>query len=261
MEGMLDCLLKALENLPIGKGRSYEKNPNQLNIVYAHHYLAKNGKWNENIRMSDIPLLQNDKQCTVWEVGAHTSAADSQKMKKQYPHCTFHAFEPVPLFFDELVTTLAHDPLHYVAHGYGLANESGRFRIDPNLLDGQGTYLGAPAVEVVLKDEEKPPQFGVLKTFEDAKKEAGNKAPSLLHVNCEGCEWTMMPQLLQNKFFLANIPLLQINFHNYGETLGTRVVQYCNIVSELRKTHEPVHQIPFGWERWKRKDVPQEMAA
>ncbi len=86
-------------------------------------------------------------------------------------------------------------------------------------------------------------------------KEAGSK-PTLLHMNCEGCEWDLLSQDLEREnSFVSDIPVIQIGFHNYGEVgLGKRALEYCDIRKKMSRTHRLVGAVPFAWERWVLKE-------
>lgn len=94
------CLTDVLHHLPIGDGRPRLRTRGKTG-VFAHHFDAKMGFWNQDIRFDPLPQLEaarNDDECTVWEVGAHEKAADSAELLKLYPTCTYHAYEPIPAF-------------------------------------------------------------------------------------------------------------------------------------------------------------------
>ena len=107
-----------------------------------------------------------------------------------------------------------------------------------------------------------------------------------MHMNCEGCEWELLEDLLQDPelvkkvvaVFFSNFPLLTKclgkMFTNRcpllprGKTLKTRrhsyIVnsqwvanqnkRYCKIRERLRLTHKLAWGVPYAWERWDRLD-------
>ena len=254
------CLEETLLNLPIGKG-PYDKRknlPDHQLMVWAHHWDARNkGKWNEKIRFEEMKELRNNSKsksdqtnCSVWEVGAHEKAADSRELMKTYPNCEYHAYEPIPAFFTVLSKNWeGTSNMH--THNYGLASEDGEFKVPSSVLDGQATYIGDGDSSESNNDGD---GFisAAIKSFDFAVKEAGSK-PTLLHMNCEGCEWDLLPQALEEENgFISDIPVIQIGFHNYGQVgLGKRVLEYCDIRKKLNRTHRLVDgAVPFAWERW-----------
>ena len=103
---LLECYQDALRHLPIGRGRLPRTKRLERDLLFSHHYDAGNdNQWNANMRLEDpIPqhLLLDHKKCSVWEVGANTQAADSRALMEHYPQCQYHAYEPIPVFFERL---------------------------------------------------------------------------------------------------------------------------------------------------------------
>jgi hypothetical protein len=216
-----------LENLPIGQGRRAQKrNPNGFNIVAAHHYDANTvgkNKWNAADRFSPMPqLLQNHEQndCIVWEVGAHKQAADSATLMQTYPNCTYHAFEPIPAYFKVLQgnwkvkaddsSSRNNNNMHL--HNFGIGARDAVLHVAPESLQEQATYIGDSVTAATddgdnnSNNNNKASSFMQvqIKSFANAMAETAAAAasdagvgrqrqhsqyPTLLHMNCEGCEW------------------------------------------------------------------------
>ena len=245
-EDTATCLSHVLDNLPIGVGvRPWKLNPQRKIQVHVHHLKAGTKKWNADKRFDPMPQLE-DRNCSVWEVGANTKADDSRTLLGKYPNCRFHGYEPIPDFFQTLMRNWAKET-RFTPHNYGIASTGSTFSVRKSSLNGDGTYIG----DEVTKDKDGNDTIVVeIKSFDFAIHEAGGIPPTLLHINCEGCEWEMIPDAIQNGFISA-IPIIQIGWHNYGQVgLGQRVKQYCNIREQLFKTHELVYGVPFAWERW-----------
>lgn len=138
---MLYCLRTILQQqqLPIGTGwKKKAKGQVQLE-VFAHHWDAANvHKWNEDIRMAPIPQLTNGSSCEIWEVGANTHARDTERFLQQYPTCFYHAYEPIPAFFEQLNKHWSHES-RVTPHSYGLGPEDSTFRITASELNGEST--------------------------------------------------------------------------------------------------------------------------
>ncbi|CAB9501248.1 expressed unknown protein [Seminavis robusta] len=266
----LMCVKDVLDNLPIGKGRlAARRNPKRLNIVFAHHFDANNGpkKWNAKDRFQPMPQLQkadagSAKSCVVWEVGAHERAEDSRTLLEQYPDCTYHAFEPIPTFFDNLQRNWKDEPRMHT-HNFGIGVKDDVFQVDPNSLHSQSTYIGDYATDrgddgdVNYNHNNQGGGAGLhahIKSFEHTVAEAGGQYPTLMHMNCEGCEWELLPSGM-DVGFIQRIPIIQIGFHNYGEKegLGGRAWQLCEIRQRLSQSHRMVKGVPFAWERWIKK--------
>jgi FkbM family methyltransferase len=250
-----ECLKTVLHdnNLPIGYGikKRGQEGPSPL-IVWPHHLGAHStGKWNEDLRFKPLPFT-TESDCVIWEVGANTEARDSQIFMKDYPFCEYHAYEPIPSFFQTLETVWKNNiPLENQQkmhlHNYGLANKDTSFFIGEDVIAGQSTFLGAKKTKMQRNGTAIPIQ---IMSFDTAVQHAGGKKPTLLHINCEGCEWDLLLQAVQTGF-IRHIEVLQFGTHNYGSVgLGARVWQLCEIRSLLSRTHRMQSGVPFGWERW-----------
>lgn len=239
------CLKETLRNLPISKDGQ----------VRAHHWDAGNEQWNENIRFDPMPRLQQE-PCSVWEVGAHTRAQDTQRLRSMYPLCEYHAYEPISDFFKELTDNWRQDGAgnaNVHLHNYALAKENGTIYFPKSSLAGQSTYIGDGS-KLPDSTNDVDSDSASVRSFHFAVQDAGGNKPTLLHMNCEGCEWDLLRDALDTSF-IDNVPLIQIGFHNYGHVgLGERVIEYCDIQMKLARTHNLVHgAVPFAWERWELK--------
>ena len=240
-----DCLKDVLNNLPI-VAKQHRRHPKGL--VRAHHYDAHNLlKWNADSRLDPFPPLPQS-HCTIWEVGAHKHAADSRAMLHKYSQCHFHAFEPVPAYYAVLQKRWK-DESRMTTHNYGMANQATTLHLSPEALAGQSTF-----VQDAQQNNKNPSTTIPLQivAFETAFEDSGGY-PTVLHMNCEGCEWDFLPQAAS---WLNNVLVIQIGFHAYPyEALGERGLQYCQIRQLLSRTHDlQPNAVPFGWERWVRKN-------
>ena len=80
---------------------------------------------------------------------------------------------------------------------------------------------------------------------------------SLLHMNCEGCEFDVLESLIEHDM-LKNIPNLIIHTH-YADYLQDEIDyglidRFCRIQYELSKLHKRIYGHPFLQERWDRDD-------
>eukprot|EP00561_Arcocellulus_cornucervis_P004263 CAMPEP_0185821162 /NCGR_PEP_ID=MMETSP1322-20130828/24781_1 /TAXON_ID=265543 /ORGANISM="Minutocellus polymorphus, Strain RCC2270" /LENGTH=263 /DNA_ID=CAMNT_0028518523 /DNA_START=51 /DNA_END=839 /DNA_ORIENTATION=- len=132
-------------------------------------------------------------------------------------------------------------------HNYGIAEEESEIRVPRSSLQGQSTYIGDISERRNSMGNE---EVAILKSFKYAVHDAGAK-PTLLHINCEGCEWSLLPGAVRSGF-VQDVPVIQVGFHNYGDAgLGQRAIEYCEIRKQLSRTHKLVDgAVPFAWERW-----------
>ena len=70
----------------------------------------------------------------------------------------------------------------------------------------------------------------------------------LFHVNCEGCEWEMMENIISNGLH-KKMKMIQFGSH-YFSPISDISYRYCKIRDQLQETHSFKFGIPFAWERW-----------
>jgi len=252
---MLKCLSVVLRGqLPLARreidmGGRFGMGIENLQVAFPHHLIAETGLWNQDLRLKPIPYMHSVKKCSIWEVGAHTEAADSRQFMASYPHCRFHAYEPIPLYANTLKRNWASDK-RLVIHEYGIGSNSMQLQISENRIRGQGTDISS---EEISENHHNGLLVNLtIKSFSEAEVEADG-LPTLLHLNCEGCEYDLLKQAATS-WSLAKIPVIQIGWHNYGD-LGLRVWQTCEIREQLSKTHQLTAGAAFGWDRWLRRDI------
>ena len=241
---LLKCLRHVLENeLPMSRRDVQELNVS-LSVAFAHHWDAGRAElWNEEIRLSPVEEVKGS-NCTIWEVGANVNASDSRRFMSIYPGCDFHAYEPVPTFATQLEDNWRKDPSSHQLniHHYGLGSQTRSFSMREEDVRGESAFI----------DESDSGNIQIqIKNFAQAVREAKG-IPSLISINCEGCEWALINEGLDDGFF-QKVPIIQIGWHNYGEELGKRAVQLCEIRERLSISHDFVDGVAFGWERWKKK--------
>jgi len=77
---------------------------------------------------------------------------------------------------------------------------------------------------------------------------------SLMHMNCEGCEWELLEDLLEDPELVKKVKCLQISAHYFPEWVANQNKRYCKIREQLRLTHKLAWGVPYAWERWDRLD-------
>ena len=80
---------------------------------------------------------------------------------------------------------------------------------------------------------------------------AGAEDLDLLHVNCEGCEYEMLENIIKSGLHWK-IKIIQFGTHFFPE-VPRLTERYCAIRSELSQSHRMVYGTAFAWERWDRK--------
>lgn len=274
---MMRCLDTVLRELPIGPGKKgrkpiYERG----NGIWAHQLEAATVGLRPFKKIRTDPPLQalvdaaGSGTCSVWEIGAHTRAEESEVLMPLYPRCHYHAYEPVPAYYQQLEQKWnaynagrASGQPEMTTHPYGLSNREYSFAVADDQLQGIATYFsdnehvdssnnkGGGATTQQNNANDKNVQYAQIKTFATAVADANNQPPTMLEINCEGCEWEMIPAMVEVGF-VQNVPIIVLGTHNYGSVgVGMRSMELCLMRYALSKTHDLIEgSRAFAWERW-----------
>jgi len=214
------------------------------NQLVAHHWDAGTGKWNEEMRWSQLQLGTAGAPCLIWYIGANTEGRDGIRFQKEY-QCNIHVFEPIIPYGNALKVHYARQRVQRAEiFLYGLG-DSNRF-VKNIPLQGESSFAmssrmiaGAKYVEIEIKQ--------VSRVFQ-ALTQRFNGVIDLMHVNCEGCEWELFEALVLEGI-LQKIKVLQFSAHYFPEISNVQQ-RYCRLMGHFRQTHKPIFSQPFGWERW-----------
>lgn len=158
-----------------------------------------------------------------------------------------HVFEPVTAYFLRLTDIFDGYAGRVFVHRKGFAASNTTSYIH---LSGDGSRVVPTLAEGDADKEEiqlttfDSFYYGALQTLH-----AGHI--DLLYVNCEGCEYDLLTDIIDKKF-AATINYIFVQFHSVSER-SDHVHERCHLRSKLLKTHEPIFNFPFVWERWRRK--------
>lgn len=187
--------------------------------------------------------------CSVWEVGANIASVDSKDLIAMYGSCKYHGFEPFP-DFNEKLEEVWKDDNRMTVHKFGIAGEDKTFSVSKDVLagiDGASTFLGdgtdAAGAEVDIH----------IKSLDYALEKADG-IPTLLEMNCEGCEWSFLKEAFEHGW-IKKVSIIQIGWHVYGDIgVGARAWELCEIREKPSETHVMDYGLAFGWERWSLKE-------
>ena len=124
--------------------------------------------------------------------------------------------------------------------------------LSPKQIDGQSTFvMSASEVEsdemISLHIKEAASEVRRL------KKEKMPEHISLLHMNCEGCEWELLESIIKNDEHLS-ISVIQFGSH-FSPKVKDIAARYCKVREQLSKTHRMVYGQSWAWERWDRRNL------
>lgn len=74
----------------------------------------------------------------------------------------------------------------------------------------------------------------------------------VLQLNCDGCEYGLLPALLASPATLAKIDYLEVQFHNCG---SENLKEYCSVTAALQKAFDVEYNADCVWTRFKRKNT------
>ncbi|CAF0769495.1 unnamed protein product [Didymodactylos carnosus] len=73
----------------------------------------------------------------------------------------------------------------------------------------------------------------------------------LLTMNCEGCEFEILPILIEDTALLTKINNIQ--FATHIDTIENGICIYCKLQQDLQRKHEIFYQYKVLWESWTKK--------
>ncbi|CAF1371898.1 unnamed protein product [Adineta steineri] len=220
--------------------------------------------WNEEERLR--PLDLPNKTCTIIYCGANIAGTDGLHFALAYPSCHIYFLEPVLPFYEELIhssrirnlLTGDRSSLYHI-YPFGLSNRSYLVNVnEKSFSQGQSLSLTDHTqslsnnyYKLIVRDVAE-----ILFEFKILKKMTSSieNELSLLHLNCEGCEYDVVERLLTTGL-IKHIRHLQFGSHRPTEIQSTVAERYCSIQNSLNISHDRIFGIPWGWERWTHRNI------
>ena len=111
---------------------------------------------------------------------------------------TLNIYEPVPAFYKNLEKVWSEHCVNYQwrvsVHNYGLGDSTRTVLLSPGDLKGQGTF----AMKGTEQDRGTKIPLDIIEASEVVLNvTAGGGGLDLLHVNCEGCEYEMLENIIK----------------------------------------------------------------
>jgi len=188
-------------------------------------------------RIVEYPEL--DENSLIIDVGGYIGNFTAE-MSARYG-CLIYVFEPIPAFVKELKARFEKNKkINIQEMGLGCQTVKGSM-----ISDGSASSLykrkktkSESGIDVSIID--------VVEWFDLNKIEH----VSLMAINAEGGEYPLLDRLIDSGY-ISKIENLLVQFHDiYQKDAEERLNK---IQERLSKTHRPVFQYKFVWERWKRK--------
>jgi FkbM family methyltransferase len=236
------CYKLASDNLP----------RNAIGAMAVHHWDAGSPKWNELDRWRPFHRAMD---VGAMYIGANADGSDGVRLLREHPNLKLHVYEPVPEFFEHLMTQygalqLLTEEQTTRMHNYGLGADNRTVWLRQADINGQSTFIMEGAVDRASDDARVAMKIRDA-SFEIRRVAAIHGHIQLLHVNCEGCEWELFDSCVDSGV-LSQVDVVQYGLHYLPLQVSPEEMawKYCKIHTALSRTHVPEFLMPFGWERW-----------
>lgn len=172
-------------------------------------------------------------QSTVVEIGGFTGV-DINAMRDIYGPFRVLLFEP--LFYTKAKTTFEGDN-NVEVYPYGIGSTTRKVSF---AVDGVASKPAATAHVDVTEVE--------IRKLADVVQELQVETVDLLQINCEGCEWEVLEELLEGPDIFKHI---QVQFHGGASWVPDRLNRYASIQDRLARRYLLVYDVPWVWQMWK----------
>jgi FkbM family methyltransferase len=169
----------------------------------------------------------------IFDIGGYMGDSAEAFQKRGNPK--LFIFEPNP----SLAKHLALKFPHATVFEFGLGLEKGDFLLE---LSHSGSNDGARVVSnknentINVKIESFASISHIIPDHVD-----------VFFINCEGCEMSVLPALIQSGF-IKRVKYVLVQFHKYSNEVDS--AKACEIRNSLSKTHEVKYSIPWVWDVW-----------
>ncbi|XP_061177719.1 uncharacterized protein LOC133186499 [Saccostrea echinata] len=214
--------------------------------VQQFHFERLVNTGNYNITSSFFSFLKRKSDVVIIEIGGYTG----QTLQKLIPVTGakhYVVIEPVPSFYKTLNKNIQTLNFNTSVKTYNFGLSGNRTELDVEVV-GDGTKM---LKKSILNTTEKVQLVGVLDFF--IQLGVGCHRIDLLTVNCEGCEFDVLENLLSTNL-IQKFDFIQFQPHHSAPNIGNFLCRYCRLRQLLARTHEVVYKFPFLWEVWKRKE-------
>jgi len=209
-------------------------------------------KWSRNdafwsvqdIRHTAFKNLLNSSSLII-EVGGNTGLDTSKFIELYNPYII--SFEPLVQMSKNLMEKFKINSKIEI-QPYGLGNYARNVSIEPFDNENTGTSIFR---KLSTKNSSKLEQIQLLDIIEVIKNilktKTQNKIIDMISINCEGCEFEILPVLIHNnmtQYFRI------IQFATHTNFLSESSCIYCHIEQALERTHLIKYHYVMLWEAW-----------
>jgi FkbM family methyltransferase len=184
------------------------------------------------------------------DIGSYTGG-DLMQLAKAQPEVQIYTFEPVPSVFKKLVERVSPYP-NVHARNIGVGNTSDTLcflkdRDATKMISKIGKNCPTTVSEEVHHDELS--KAGVVETGRVMPVDvlfAEFKKIDVLQINCEGCEYTVLPAIYNSPAILSKIACVEVQFHNCEH----ETEKYCKVANRMKDKFDVVYNTDCQWTRF-----------
>jgi len=180
----------------------------------------------------------------VVDVGGYTGEAVRELNNRYQP--TFHIFEPMEMALEKLNANLKQLSGNFNVHPFGLGEKNKvAYLYIPGGGDSAYMFDQPGPDRERIQIQEAAPAINKLVLRSDT-----SLSVTLLHINCEGCEWEVLESL---RTVYSRFEHIAIQWHGNSRQ-PNRMQRWCQIRGNLTKTHKLTFWANWVWEHWERKE-------
>ncbi|XP_052058790.1 uncharacterized protein LOC127699094 [Mytilus californianus] len=216
---------------------------------YLLDYNKGNAIWSGNkaeIRWNNHTFL--DYRSSVLDIGGNTGI-DASHIISLFKPKRYIILEPLKLYYDRLVKTFSSEHIVEVFQ-FGVGNKNVKLNMSIIGPNGEGSSVFN---KQTTNKKTTIQLFNITQIFVRLGFSC-EKQLDLLTLNCEGCEFEVIEELLKTNI-LNYIKNIQFATHSTLKYLKDPKYRYCRIQELLTRTHKLSYQYKFIWESWKRQDL------
>lgn len=184
------------------------------------------------------------------DIGSYTGS-DLIGLALAQPKVQIYTFEPVPSVYKKLVErTSKFKNVHARNVGIGDAADTLCFlknRDATKVIPKQGDHCPTEVSEEVHHDD--LTKSGIVETGQVMPVDvlfAEIKKIDVLQINCEGCEYIVLPAILNSPATLSKITYVEVQFHNCEHETET----YCKVANMMKDKFDVVYNTDGQWTRF-----------
>ncbi|CAF1222171.1 unnamed protein product [Didymodactylos carnosus] len=185
----------------------------------------------------------------IVEIGGNIGE-DSSRFIKLY-NCSLIIYEPLIPIYKDLVKKFQNNSKVEV-HPYGMGNRARKILIEPYAAHNEGTSMFRKITKYNSSTIQHIEIINVVEAIEKIRRTRTKDGMiDMLSVNCEGCEFEVLPSLINNnliKYFR------NIQFATHVGFLRDTSCIYCQIEQSLEITHRTRYHYKLVWEGWTLKN-------